>query len=94
MEIEKYLDSIGEKSISLVDFEFLASRVPTLPTPALQMIDSMERMAAKKMFDDEEAAAGKTYEFNINCTVIMEEGQTVYHDDKVPEGVNFTINIF
>ena len=58
------------------------------------MIDSMERMAEKKMFDDEDAAAGKTYEYNIKCTVITEEGQAVYHDDKVPEGVNFTTNIF
>jgi hypothetical protein len=59
------------------------------------MTDLREREAAKKLFAVEKRK-GEALQiddnFLINCVVITSGGQNVYHDHKVPTGVNF-INV-
>jgi hypothetical protein len=43
VEIQTFLDQIGETMISSEHFEFGAEQVPLLPTPELQLIDAAER---------------------------------------------------
>jgi hypothetical protein len=54
----------------------------------------MERHAAKKMFLEEKKKpelSPNEEKFSINCVVITNEGQNLYHDHKVPTGWNKVI---